>query len=177
MSCSLNKGFRTKRHNDIRDLLYALLKRRFPALTNESLKLEPLVGQFEGGERDVKADILWIHQAAMIVIDIACVDPGCQQYLEAPVESWRTEDKAALRMEFVKRQHYSKVALPARLPVNSVYPFVVEASGRLGPSALSLLNRICGTQTFLRSSFLKDVALITARYMGMMLKATRDQLL
>jgi hypothetical protein len=175
MSCSLNKGFRTKRHNDIRDLLYALLKRRFPALTNESLKLEPLVGQFEGGERDVKADILWIHQAAMVVIDIACVDPGCQQYLEAPVESWRTEDKAALRMEFVKRQHYSKVALPARLPVNSVYPFVVEASGRLGPCALSLLNRICGTQTFLRSSFLKDVALITARYMGMMLKATRDQ--
>jgi hypothetical protein len=77
------------------------------------------------------------------------------------VESWRAEDKAALRMEFVKRQHYSKVALPARLPVNSVYPFVVEASGPLGPCALSLLNRICGTHTFLRSSFLKDVALIT----------------
>jgi hypothetical protein len=175
MSCALNKGFRTKRHNDIRDLLYALLRKRFPALSNESLKLEPFVGQFEGGERDVKADIIWIDQAAKVIIDIACVDPGCEQYLVAPVESWRNEDKAAQRMEFVKRQHYSKVALPARLPVNSVYPFVVEASGRLGPCALSLLNRICGTQTFLRSSFLRDVALITARYMGMMLKATRDQ--
>jgi Reverse transcriptase (RNA-dependent DNA polymerase) len=175
MSCSLTKGFRNKRHNDIRDLLFKLLKKRFPALSNESLKLEPLVGQYEGGERDVRADILWIDQADRVIIDIACVDPGCTQYLEAPVESWKSEDKAAQRMESVKRKHYSKVVLPAPLPANSVYPFVLEASGRLGPCALSLLNRICGTQTFLRSKFLKEVSLVTARYMGIMLKATRDQ--
>ena len=174
MSCSLTKGFRTKRHNDIRDLQFKLLRKRFPALPNKSLKLEPLVGQYEGGERDVRADILWIDQADRVIIDIACVDPGCTQYLEAPVESWKSEDKAAQRMESVKRKHYCKVVLPAPFPANSVYSFVLEASGRLGPCALSLLNRICGTQTFLWSKVLNEVSLVTARYMGIMLKATRD---
>lgn len=173
MSCSLNKGFRTRRHNDIRDLLFKLLRKRNPDLSNDSLKLEFVVGQTEGGEREVRADIFWRDEAANVIIDIACVDPGCHQYLQW--ESFKEADAAARYMEWVKHQHYKKVVLPARLPVNSVYPFVIEASGRLGPTALSLLNRICGTQTFLKSMFLREVALITARYMGVMLKSTRDQ--
>jgi Reverse transcriptase (RNA-dependent DNA polymerase) len=175
MSCALTKGYRNRRHNDIRDLLYKLLRKRFPALGPEQLMVEPYVGQTEGGIRDIRADIVWIDEAEKLIIDIACVDPGCAAYVKAPVLAWSGIDRAAGWMEIKKREHYAKVVLPLPLPANSIYPFVIEASGRLGKSAISLLNRICGTQTFLKSIFLRETSMIAARYMGMMLKATRDQ--
>ena len=175
MSCALTKGFRNRRHNDIRDLLYKLLRKRFPHLTPEQLMVEHYVGQTANSENQVRADIVWVDEAEKLIIDIACVDPGCAAYIKDPVLSWTGKDRAAGWMELQKRKHYAKVLLPAPLPPNSVYPFVLEASGRLGENAVSLLNRICGTQTFLKSIFLRETSMIAARYMGMMLKATRDQ--
>ena len=62
-----------------------------------------------------------------------------------------------------------------RIPAESVIPFVIESTGRLGPAAFSFLNKICGTQTFKRSRFISEIALLCARYTGKMLVASRER--
>ena len=53
-------------------------------------------------------------------------------------------------------------------------PFVLETSGRLGPSALGFIQRISGAHTYLRSQLLKEITFICAIYSGRMLEATRE---
>ena len=48
-------------------------------------------------------------------------------------------------------------------PPASVIPFVIDATGHLGPAAISFLLRICPTQTFVRTHFLNAISLICAR--------------
>ena len=77
-------------------------------------------------------------------------------------------------MERLKRAKYAKIAPPSTPPPASVIPFVMEASGRLGPAAISFLLRICPTQSYLRTKFLNEVSLICARAVGKMLRMARD---
>ena len=181
MSCSLTRGLRTLRHNAIRDILHKLIRKTNPsALLPGRLELEPWVGRHAaekeepvGFGREVRADILWVDEAERVIIDIACVDPGCATYLDL-ADSYNQKDGAAVHMQITKAKHYAKVVNP-RLAPNSVFAFVVEASGRLGPMAMKLVERICKSQTYLKSMFLREVSMICGRYMGFMLKATRDQ--
>ena len=168
MSCPGTKGFRNKRHNDIRDLSSKLIKKRYPLLNFETLKLEEYVGVLEDGT-GVCADITWQCEAEKVIIDIMCIDVGCLGYVEPPVRSYLIVGKASLVAEAKKRAHYKRVVRPAKLNDNSIIPFIVEAS------ALSFVNRVCGTQTYIKSAFLREISMITARSMGRMLKATRDQ--
>jgi hypothetical protein len=174
MSCPGTKGFRTKRHNEIRDLLFRLIKKRYPLLTNVLLKLEDNVGSFADGHM-IRADITWQIEAEKVIVDLVCIDVGCVQYIKPPTRSYLSSERAALHAEKVKRDHYAKVVVPTRLNSNSVIPFVVEASGRLGPAALGFVNRICGTQTYIKSAFLREISMITAKFRGRMLRTTRDQ--
>ena len=174
MSCTGTKGFRTKRHNDIRDLLLKLIKKRYPNLTNDTLKLEEYVG-FDAEDVGFKADITWQCEAEKVIVDLMCIDVGCASYTKPPTRSYLAVENAARYAEGIKRLHYKRVIRPVKLNDNSVIPFIIEASGRLGPAALGFVNRICGTQTYMKSNFLRDISMITARYMGRMLKATRDQ--
>ena len=174
MSCPGTKGYRTKRHNDIRDLLNKLIKKRNPHLTAATLKLEDEVG-FQADGTGVRADITWQCEAEKLIIDIMCIDVGCLGYVGPPIRSYLAVGNASVHAEGRKRAHYKKVVTPVRLSENAVIPFIVEASGRLGPAALGFVNRICGTQTYIKSAFLREISMITARAMGRMLKATRDQ--
>ena len=83
-------------------------------------------------------------------------------------------DAAAKAMETAKRNHYSAVKDPLQLPPASIIPFVLETSGRLGPSALGFIQRISGAHTYLRSQFFKEINFICAIYSGRMLEATRE---
>ena len=69
-------------------------------------------------------------------IDVSVVDPGCHHYIER-YRSNEVPDAAAKAMETTKRNHYSAVKDPLPLPPASIIPFVLETSGRLGPSALA----------------------------------------
>ena len=107
-----------------------------------------------------------------------CVGCNIEMFIDnkgTPTSSHIHRDGAASKYEREKRQHYSRVSVPSPLPPRSVIPFVLEATGRLGPSALLFLHTLCGTQTFLRSRFLSDINLICARTAGRMLKITRDR--
>ena len=73
------------------------------------------------------------------------------------------QDGAAMFMERLKRAKYAKIGQPSTPPPAAVIPFVIEASSRLGPAAISFLLRICPTQSYLRTKFLNEVSLICAR--------------
>jgi hypothetical protein len=178
LSCALNRGPRNIRHDQIRNRLYQLIKRLNPGILPPRLSMEFDVGSYTiGGEglRTVRTDIMFIKGAETLYIDIAIIDPAADEYQKPPTSSHLRQDGAASKYEQTKRQHYGRVNTPASLPASSVIPFVIEASGRLGPSALLFLHSVCGTQTFLRSSFLNDISIICARTAGKMLKMTRDR--
>jgi hypothetical protein len=159
-------------------MLYQLIKKLHPGIQQTHLTMECVVGQIltEGeNPRNVRTDIKFVKGADTLCIDIAVVDPAAATYMQTPTSSHLYRDGAASKYEREKRQHYSRVSVPSPLPPRSVIPFILEATGRLGPSALLFLHTLCGTQTFLRSRFLSDVNLICARTAGRMLKITRDR--
>ena len=127
-------GYRTRRHNEIRDLLFRLIKKRHPLLTNEFLRLEDYVGSLTDGTQ-VRADITWVVEAEKVVVDLVCIDVGCTLYIKAPTRSFLSSERAALHAEKGKREH-ARVVDPARLNATSIIPFVVQASGRLGPAVV-----------------------------------------
>ena len=106
-------------------------------------------------------------------MDVSVVDPGSKNYIDQ-YRSNEVPDAAAKAMEISKRNHYGAVTDPFPLPPGSVIPFVLETSGRLGPSALGFVQRISGTHTFLRTQLLNEINFICAIYTGRMLEATRE---
>ena len=178
LSCSLNKGPRNLRHDNIRDKLYQLIKRLNPGIQQTHLSLEFEVGQITSpgdAPKHVRTDIKYIKGADTFFIDIGIVDPAASAFQRAPTYSHVNQDGAACQYERTKRQHYARVNTPQPLLPRSVIPFIIEATGRLGPSALLFLHSLCGTQTYTRSIFISEVNLICARTAGRMLKTTRDR--
>ena len=178
LSCALNKGPRNIRHDSIRNRLFQLLKRLHPTSTPAQLTMEFEVGTIVSADNSpkiVRTDIKFVKGAETYLIDIAIVDPASDEYQKAPTNSHLRQDGAASKYEHIKRLHYARVNSPASLPAHSIIPFVIEASGRLGPVALLFIYNLCGTQTFLRSSFLSDISITCARTAGKMLKMTRDR--
>ena len=173
--CPTNRAIFTHRHNDIRDCFGRLLRKMFP---NNVVTMEKTIGKTApdalGVAHDVIADITFNLGPEIIVIDFAVVSPGASQYMEYPTLSPEKQDAPAMFMERLKRAKYAKIAPPSTPPPASVIPFVMEASGRLGPAAISFLLRICPTQSYLRTKFLNEVSLICARAVGMMLRMARD---
>jgi hypothetical protein len=117
-----------------------------------------------GTVREVFSDITLAMGTETLLIDVAVVSPGGSAYLQYPISI--NQDGASKHKEQSKRWHYGKIAAPHTPAPNSVIPFVLESSGRLGPTAHGFLFRILPTQTFLRTSFLNDVALCGAGRVG-----------
>ena len=174
LSCGLNKGNRNIRHDSIRDKLYLLIKKFNPGIQQTYLSKEFEVGRTTM-DTTLRTDIKYLKGVDTFYIDIAVVDPAALEYQKAPTFSHLTRDGAASKYERTKRNYYSRVVTPSPLPERSVIPFVVEATGRLGPSALLFLHSLCSTQTFSRSKLLSDVNLVCARTAGRMFKMTRDR--
>ena len=174
--CNNNGQFRVRRHNEIQRVLKDYTKKCL-GLPDHAICIEALAGTTAGTDlvapKRVTADISVIVGAETLWIDVAVVDPGCQHYIQR-YRSNEVPDAAAKAMETSKRNHYSTVKDPLPLPPASVIPFVLETSGRLGPAALSFIQRISGTHTYLKSQFLKEINFICAIYSGRMLEATRE---
>ena len=170
LSCRLNGAMATRRHHQITKTLAALLRRTQPA----PVATESLAG-VTSTDHNIIADIIWSLPEGNTFIDVAVVDPGADSYIAHPIFSHATTDAAALHMEGRKRTHYARI-VPTPDP-QSVIPFVVEATGRLGPSALALLTRLCRTHTHLKTQFITQLSMICAISTGNMLEATRDRFL
>jgi len=172
LSCRLNSNLRTFCHNDIVTLLCGLLKKRHPSAP---ILREEFIGEstIHGTIREVKADIVYTVGLRKFYIDVSTIDPGSETCLAPSINSALNRDAAAKSREISKRRHY-RTCVP-QPPEIDVVPFVIEASGRLGPAAMSFLFTVCGTQTYMRSNFISSVNTICARYTGKTLKATRDR--
>ena len=180
--CMRNQGLRTTLHNLIVALLYRLLKKMNPQAGPEDILTEQNVGQIVtpnplGGQnvRDVRADIIYRKEAQRKIIDVAVANPVGKENLAYPIESHKRLDAAAMSKEKRKRNHYRRVSQPTPIPETDVIPFVLETTGRLGPSALLFLHSVCGTQTYRRTIFINECALLCARYAGKILSATRTR--
>ena len=174
-SCFLNAPLRTARHDEIKRRFCALLKQRF---VGANINMEVEVGSKADGS-SVTADIVVHAGAVRYVIDVMVMDMGATEYLRgaAATNPAATQDAAAVMGEKKKRRVYGGVVHPARIPEADVIPFVLEATGRLGPKALSFVREITAGHTALRTAFNRQVSTICAIYSGRMLKATRERYL
>ena len=171
------------RHTAALDILHRLIKNMAPGEYCEKEKEVGKIITANLGRPDsvtfVQGDIVWQQGAAKHVIDLSIVTPEANSFLNPPYLSFLKQDAAAVCGEKRKRLYYSKVnevnGVADRIPAESLVPFVIESTGRLGPAAFSFLNKICGTQTYRRSRFISEIALVCARYTGKMLVATRDR--
>ena len=134
--CNINASFRMCRHNEIQRALRDYTKKCL-GLSDQAVHLEAYAGTTTGTDlaapKRVTADISVIVGAETLWIDVSVVDPGCHHYIER-YRSNEVPDAAAKAMETTKRNHYSAVKDPLALPPASIIPFVLETSGRLGPS-------------------------------------------
>jgi hypothetical protein len=112
--------------------------------------------------RTVRADVVWWKGAAKLVINAQVVNPAAGEYMKFPTLSPVIRDAAALYGEKRKRKNYRLVNDPVPIPAETVVPFVLEPSGRLGPSALSFVNQLFGTQTHRESLFINECAMLCA---------------
>jgi hypothetical protein len=125
--------------------------------------------------RTVRADVVWWKGAAKLVIDAQVVNPAAVEYMKFATLLHVIRDAAALYGEKRKRKTYRLVNDPVPIPAETVIPFVLESSGRLGPSVLSFVNQLFGTQTHRKFLFINDCAMLCARFTGKMLAANRTQ--
>jgi hypothetical protein len=116
------------------------------------------------------------------VIDLMVVEPSSYHYCQDKPgrnipRSCEVVHVAASIGEKFEISHYGKVRIindvPGRLNLNLYVPFVIELSGRLEQKALEFQILICGTETYKRSKFIKDISLICARFYGSVLMKSR----
>ena len=94
-------------------------------------------------------------------IDVAVADPGCSSYLAAG-SSARAEAAAEAR-EKDKRCSFKRDF--RGVPEEEFVPFVLEATGRVGPAAMKFLHSIGATSDMLRR-FFERVSLMCAKNLG-----------
>lgn len=131
MNCDESQWYWTNRHNAVRDILVKAIKAK-------GLKPEPekKVGNKADGSA-IRADIVYKaceFDLMPYLLDVAIVNPGAPSYahLNPEVES----DAVAKDKEKEKDEAYISVATRYM-----IRPFVVEATGRLGPLAREWLKQ------------------------------------
>ena len=127
LSCRLNGATRTRRHHSVVQALAALIRHTQPG----PVIIETAVGNTASGV-SIRADLTWTQPEGRLIIDVAVVDPGADKYTKHPPSSHRNPDSAVQAEEAKKRAHYARI-ISAPTPA-TIIPFVLEATGRLGPS-------------------------------------------
>ena len=167
-TCSANKGLVIARHDEVRNLLAKFLKRIHP---QSNIVLEP----DENGPADHyrRPDILAEIDGKVFAIDVSIAEPAsarAQSHHEFP--STITPDGAALQAESRKFADYRETVYN-----NTLVPFILESTGRLGPSAKTFLDRISGQDFTSRSYFLLELSIVLARSAGKLCTSTRNRLM
>jgi Reverse transcriptase (RNA-dependent DNA polymerase) len=168
--CGECSGVMDTRHNLVKEATAALLKDMLPA---DTITLEEKVGVNPSNGHDVIADII-VKDAQGIVryaIDVAVVMPSAKDYLQPTVGAYKLKDAAAVQEERRKRRTYRNF-----IPAPKIIPFVLESTGRFGPSAKAFLKQICGENTFRRSQFISQCSQYLAVGLGMMVQISHRYL-
>jgi Reverse transcriptase (RNA-dependent DNA polymerase) len=158
------------RHRVLTEATASLLKEMLPTST---ITLEPTVGTNARSGEAVVADILVKDAQGNVqyVLDVAVVMPSAQTYLRRSVGAHKYKDAAAIHEEQDKRRIYTPF-----VPGPKIIPFVLETTGRFGPSAKAFVKQICGDNTFRRSQFITQCSFILANGVGQMVQISHKYL-
>ena len=110
----------------------------------------------------------------MHVIDVSVVEPCAHSYLDK--HSDRDEDVAAKLQEQTKIRHYQGCPILEAGKGAVLNPFVLEATGRMGPMAKDFFEMIVKEQKRQGSFFLDKMSAALARATGRMICASRKSL-
>jgi hypothetical protein len=151
-----------------------VLQRPITVKTELKVRVQPPIGWTQGDplrphQLEPRMDIViqGREEDTMVLIDVAVVDVGCATYLQAGAAG--RADAAAEAREKDKRSDFRRTF--NGISDDQFVPFVVEATGRLGPSAKSFLDTVVGEQTGqgpLRKHYEEIYSLLCARNAGRM---------
>jgi hypothetical protein len=168
LDCESGGWYITRRHDDVRDLLCDTIRRIRPEAT---ITLEPVLTQGLGNPR--RGDIKVILGNRIRVIDVAICDPSAACYRD--YGSIREDGAAAKQKERQKEAKYADI--PDLLNTDAFVPFVVEATGRIGPKAFAFLEQLMGpNNTADLTSFTIQVGAVVNRFNGRQVGALRQSL-
>lgn len=193
LDCTFNNsGLAIKRHDRIRDALALYIRGCCPNAVIH--KEQQMTGTRTGQNR--RADLVVYIGATTHIIDVSICEPGAPAYREQNQHYGRTFGSsvdqacaAAQRREADKvsrwrgafpemfTAQYRTFSPRGQVPPKFV-PFVIEATGRLGPAAeCFMMYYYASTHTQPRSYFLSRISVILAKYNAVMLNHTRANIL
>lgn len=155
LDCSHGQWFFTNRHHAVRDVLFDLLadlghKPQREVVVSPAVQepQTPEQSSIDSGEMDqsLRADIVFSEPGARVptLIDVMVTDPAAQSYRH--LHPHETADAVAKYQEERKEAKYNTVN-----GLHRVAPFVVEATGRLGPKAAEWLRYITDKNHYQRT--------------------------
>ena len=168
LDCNKLNGKRIQRHNRVRDALAALVRKIHP---EGKVTVEAPIRGNSGGH--VRADVLLDIGGVQVAWDVAIVNPSAPTYVR--LQSHIAPDIAAKDREKIKRDQFSRfVQDPAGI---TLIPFVIEATGRLGPAASTYMRTIGEKFGFARREFVGRMSAAIARFNARMIMLQRNELL
>jgi hypothetical protein len=159
------------RHNRIVNELSAALKSAGPTGIVELEKTVLLPAM--PGEEAVRASTpidLWFRdgKGKEWFVDVAVADPGCPSYL-AKGAATGTDVAAKAREEDKRRAFAAKFR---GVDSKQFVPFVLESTGRIGPSARKFLNSVALSPTRLRR-VVERISMLCASHLGRLVQRTQ----
>lgn len=149
LHCVANSDLRNRKHNIIRDKLWALIKE---VQFGDQVRTEV---DFADGGFGVRPDVLvTFFNAKIILIDITVVNPAAPTYaMPASARNNFTSRIAGKR----KLEKYLKLLMLQDAEKYEIIPFAIETTGRLGFHATNFLNRIADQNIPLISKFVGEI--------------------
>jgi hypothetical protein len=148
LDCGANQGLYIRRHNAVVERLVQLVRVARPG---SQVRAETRIYGGVGESDAIIADIRAVDGTEILVFDVTITDPACKTHIRAHNAANR-ECAGAISKEQLKREKYSRVAGLCVAPnifddehLDKHYkfiPFAVEATGRLGPTALLFLKKL-----------------------------------
>ena len=135
IDCKEAESFTKTRHNNVRDALFDFLRSVCPSA---QLTKEPILQASD--LTMVRPDIQFNIGNTVQYIDVMVTDPAAESHRH--LNTHTDPDVTASAGEQMKRASYAR-RLPS-LAKESLVPFVVEATGRLGPAATLFLKQVSG---------------------------------
>jgi len=179
LNCEGLKVQRAKRHDRLRDAFAQLLRMCYPDAEVSTEKVVdglPRIGGADDGTGRcrVRADVYMRDGPTVTIFDVAIVNPSARSYIEKGSDE--SPDVAARHREELKRQaFYERFGTDTQI---LFVPFVVEATGRMGPAAVAYYDRYiaANTETWKGQQFLAKMSSIVALWNSRMILDTRVML-
>jgi hypothetical protein len=152
LDCYLSRDFINKRHNLVRNILIEFIRKACRGALVES---EPNVEGYS-----TRPDIQIFRGGRTTYIDVVISNPSCPTHITNNHSDTIT-DAANLDKERFKTNHYRNWNVP-------VIPFAIEATGRLGPSALKYISSITKHMGKGKAFYLQEIQCAIAKLNGQM---------